>query len=141
MSDEVNNTPPETLGQGLRRLRLARELTQRELIVQAQTQGPISGMIETGVSHWESDRRVPMPAQLYQVFQVLQPTAEDALALLQRIQDYRYVGVLHIISSSGGSPEEKLAQWAQWAQAYPGHPARGRPWQTGSGAREGAPSG
>lgn len=121
-------TPQETLGQGLRRLRCASGLTQRELIARAQERGRISGLVEAGMSHWEGDRRVPMPGQLRQIFRVLAPPPQEAVALLQSITDYRYAGVVALLSETG-SPEEIIQRWERWAESYPEHPARGRAWE------------
>ena len=118
-----------SFGRVLRAMREAKNLTQRDLVELASENGRISGLVVTALSHWEDNRRVPMPPQLLAVLRILDPHARDLLALLRVADDHRYRGLVQILGASGMPAEGQLRAWEQWAGGFPLRPPRGRTWE------------
>lgn len=110
----------ESLGTVLADLRLARGLSQRELISSAAEQAgtDLAGLVVSAATHWERDRRVPSPPHLLALLRVLLPTEEPArgVAFVRVLEaashaEPLYVPTLALVQRGEWTPE----QWSDWA--------------------------
>lgn len=137
-------TEPLTFGRLLRAMRETSGLTQRQLVdaaAGADTER-LSGLVVTALSHWEDDRRVPLPPQLLALTRVLRTKAveqadgekaaagfrDDVVTLITLARDHRYAGIVSTWIASRLDPEACLRSWEVYAGTFPLRPPRGRGW-------------
>ena len=130
-----------TFGNLLRELRENAKLTQRGLIAASASRYPnhrISGLVVTALSHWEDDRRVPLPPQLLAVIAALREYAPHkerfddytlALLSLAREADHRYAGLVSMWETGNLTAQDRLRSFGVWAATFPLRPPRGRVWE------------
>lgn len=148
-----------TFGALLRGMREDGGFTQKGLISAAiggVGAARLSGLVVTALSHWEDDRRVPLPPQLAAVIRALREQSKEpetfdgdllTLITLARNQDHRYAGLVSMWDTGNLPAADRLRSWSAWAATFPLRPPRGRAWERDGGDSDGedeslvAPSG
>jgi hypothetical protein len=137
-----------TFGALLRGMREDGGFTQKGLISAAiggAGAARLSGLVVTALSHWEDDRRVPLPPQLAAVVRALREQSKDpetfdadllSLITLARNQDHRYAGLVSMWDSGNFPAVDRLRSWSAWAATFPLRPPRGRAWERDDGEED-----
>lgn len=109
-------------GSILRVLRDHAHLTQPKL---AELHPGVSGLVPTMISHWESDRRIPLPFQLQALLDSLDPTDADIWDILVGLAHRGDVRYRSFVAGARLLPlADRVVAWKGFVEEYPGQTRR-----------------